>query len=125
MRYFFFQTINMNIYELNFSFLFIHFFIYLLISILLSQHLYEKAWYAWTEVCLIMTIFKDEFNAQFVLFFTALLFSKTFHWLTQERVNSVCIFFIFYLYIYLSIYLFIKKREKEKKNDKKKLITND
>ncbi|CAB5391275.1 unnamed protein product [Rhizophagus irregularis] len=51
------------------------------------EHLYERAWYAFTETCLAMTIFRDEFNTSFVVTFTILLFLKIFHWLCQDRVE--------------------------------------
>ncbi|KAI8147015.1 hypothetical protein BJV82DRAFT_508777 [Fennellomyces sp. T-0311] len=51
------------------------------------EHLYERSWYAVTETCLAMTIFRDEFNLQFVIVFTTLLFLKIFHWLCQDRVE--------------------------------------
>ena len=47
------------------------------------EHLYERSWYAITETCLAMTIFREEFNVSFVALFTALLFLKLFHWLMQ------------------------------------------
>jgi E3 ubiquitin-protein ligase synoviolin len=50
------------------------------------EALYDKAWYAITETCLAMTIFREEFNSRFVALFTALLFFKVFHWLLQDRV---------------------------------------
>ncbi|KAG0039813.1 E3 ubiquitin-protein ligase hrd1 [Podila clonocystis] len=53
------------------------------------EHLYERAWYAVTETCLAMTIFKDEFHTLFVVMFTFLLFLKVFHWLCQDRVDSM------------------------------------
>ncbi|KAG0044371.1 E3 ubiquitin-protein ligase hrd1 [Gryganskiella cystojenkinii] len=53
------------------------------------EHLYERAWYAVTETCLAMTIFKDEFDTRFVVMFTILLFLKVFHWLCQDRVDSM------------------------------------
>ncbi|KAF9544352.1 E3 ubiquitin-protein ligase hrd1 [Mortierella hygrophila] len=53
------------------------------------EHLYERAWYAVTETCLAMTIFKDEFDTRFVVMFTLLLFLKVFHWLCQDRVDSM------------------------------------
>ena len=37
------------------------------------EHLYERSWYAITETCLAMTIFREEFNVSFVALFTALL----------------------------------------------------
>lgn len=55
----------------------------------LKQHLYERAWYAVTETCLAMTIFKDDFKTLFVVMFTFLLFLKVFHWLCQDRVDSM------------------------------------
>ncbi|KAF3938718.1 hypothetical protein ABW19_dt0209966 [Dactylella cylindrospora] len=51
------------------------------------EHLYEKAWYAITETCLAMTIFRDEFHSRFVVMFTLLLFLKCFHWLGSDRVD--------------------------------------
>ncbi|KAI7822709.1 hypothetical protein BC939DRAFT_397766 [Gamsiella multidivaricata] len=53
------------------------------------EHLYERAWYAVTETCLAMTIFKDEFDTLFVVMFTVLLFLKVFHWLCMDRVDSM------------------------------------
>ncbi|KAI1316778.1 E3 ubiquitin-protein ligase hrd1 [Mortierella claussenii] len=53
------------------------------------EHLYERAWYAITETCLAMTIFKDEFDTRFVVMFTLLLFLKVFHWLCMDRVDSM------------------------------------
>ncbi|CAG8625954.1 11462_t:CDS:10 [Ambispora leptoticha] len=53
------------------------------------EHLYERAWYAVTETCLAMTIFRDEFDTRFFVTFTTLLFLKTFHWLCQDRVEYV------------------------------------
>ncbi|ORZ11572.1 hypothetical protein BCR42DRAFT_332576 [Absidia repens] len=51
------------------------------------EHLYERSWYAVTETCLAMTIFREEFDLQFVVVFTTLLFLKIFHWLCQDRVE--------------------------------------
>lgn len=51
------------------------------------EHLYERSWYAITETCLAMTIFREEFNFRFVTLFTALLFLKIFHWLMQDRIS--------------------------------------
>ncbi|KAI8596186.1 hypothetical protein EDD21DRAFT_328507, partial [Dissophora ornata] len=53
------------------------------------EHLYERAWYAVTETCLAMTIFKDEFDTRFFIMFTMLLFLKVFHWLCMDRVDSM------------------------------------
>ncbi|KAK9701552.1 E3 ubiquitin-protein ligase hrd1 [Basidiobolus ranarum] len=51
------------------------------------EHLYERAWFAVTETCLAMTIFREEFDTHFVVVFTSLLFIKIFHWLCQDRVD--------------------------------------
>ncbi|RUP06387.1 hypothetical protein BC936DRAFT_140315 [Jimgerdemannia flammicorona] len=56
-----------------------------------STHLYERSWYAVTETCLAMTIFRDEFDTRFVVTFTTLLFLKIFHWLAQDRVDFVSV----------------------------------
>lgn len=41
------------------------------------------------ETCLAMTIFRDEFNVNFVAMFTILTFIKVFHWLVQDRVDYI------------------------------------
>lgn len=51
------------------------------------EHLYERSWYAVTETLLAMTIFRDEFDASFVVLFGTLLFLKVFHWLCADRVE--------------------------------------
>ncbi|KAF8471880.1 hypothetical protein BDZ91DRAFT_479751 [Kalaharituber pfeilii] len=53
------------------------------------ESLYEKAWYAVTETCLAMTIFRDEWNVGFVLCFAGLLFAKGFCWLSSGRVEMM------------------------------------
>lgn len=51
------------------------------------EHLYERSWFAITETCLAMTIFRDEFDVRFITLFALLLFCKLFHWLAQDRVD--------------------------------------
>lgn len=51
------------------------------------EHLYERSWFAVTELCLAMTIFRGEFNAKFAIFLTILLMIKIFHWLMQDRID--------------------------------------
>ncbi|KAL7269778.1 E3 ubiquitin-protein ligase hrd1, partial [Rhizina undulata] len=51
------------------------------------EHLYEKAWYAVTETCLAMTIFRDEFDVKFIVMFGVLLFVKCFGWIAGGRVE--------------------------------------
>lgn len=41
------------------------------------------------ETCLAMTIFRDEFNVEFVAMFVTLTFIKVFHWLVQDRVDYI------------------------------------
>jgi hypothetical protein len=53
------------------------------------EHLYERSWFAVTETCLAMTIFKSSFDSQFIILFVTLLFIKTFHWLVQDRIELV------------------------------------
>jgi hypothetical protein len=38
-----------------------------------------------------MTIFREDFDLQFIVVFTTLLFLKIFHWLCQDRVEFVSI----------------------------------
>ena len=52
-----------------------------------TERLAERAKDAVMETCLAMTIFREEFNASFVALFSLLLFTKTFHWLSQDRVE--------------------------------------
>ena len=42
-------------------------------------------WFAITETCLAITIFREELRFRFVSLFTVLLFVKIFHWLSQFR----------------------------------------
>ncbi|KAH8155799.1 uncharacterized protein LAJ45_00811 [Morchella importuna] len=51
------------------------------------ENLYEKAWYAVTETCLAMTIFRDEFDVRFIVMFGVLLFIKCFCWIGGSRVE--------------------------------------
>lgn len=41
------------------------------------------------ETCLAMTIFREEFNVNFVAMFTILTFVKVLHWLVQDRVDYI------------------------------------
>jgi len=50
------------------------------------EHLYEKSWYAVTELCLALTVFRGEFSVKFALLLTILIISKIFHWLMQDRI---------------------------------------
>lgn len=51
------------------------------------EQIYEKAWYAVTETCLAMTIFRDEFDVRFIIMFGVLLFVKCFSWIGAGRVE--------------------------------------
>ncbi len=51
--------------------------------------LLEKIWFAITETCLALTIFRDELRFKFIFFFTFLLFCKVFHWLLQFRIEQL------------------------------------
>ena len=51
------------------------------------EQLYEKAWFAVTETCLAMTIFREEIGAWFMLMFVSLLVSKVWAWIGEGRVE--------------------------------------
>ncbi len=51
------------------------------------ERINERISQAVMETCLAMTIFREEFNIEFVAMFTALTFIKVFHWLVQDRVD--------------------------------------
>ncbi|KAI9735664.1 MAG: E3 ubiquitin-protein ligase synoviolin [Cirrosporium novae-zelandiae] len=53
------------------------------------ETLYEKAWYAITETCLAMTIFRDEIGGWFVVMFVSLLIGKAWCWLGEGRVDAL------------------------------------
>lgn len=55
----------------------------------LLQRLYDRLWFFITESLLAFTIFRDEFDIGFVLMFGFLLFVKSFHWLSSDRVEWV------------------------------------
>ncbi|KAK8065643.1 hypothetical protein PG997_012390 [Apiospora hydei] len=51
------------------------------------EQLYEKAWFAVTETCLAMTIFREEVGAWFLVMFTALVTGKIWQWIGEGRVE--------------------------------------
>lgn len=51
------------------------------------EQLYEKAWFAITETCLAMTIFRDEVGGWFLVMFVSLLLSKVWGWIGEGRVE--------------------------------------
>ncbi|KAI9840258.1 MAG: E3 ubiquitin-protein ligase hrd1 [Thelocarpon superellum] len=51
------------------------------------EQLYEKAWFAITETCLAMTIFRDEVGGWFLVMFIALLVGKVWGWIGEGRVE--------------------------------------
>ena len=51
------------------------------------EQLYEKAWFAITETCLAMTIFREEVGAWFLVMFVALLIGKVWGWIGEGRVE--------------------------------------
>ena len=51
------------------------------------EQLYEKAWFAITETCLAMTIFREEVGGWFVVMFVSLLIGKIWGWIGEGRVE--------------------------------------
>lgn len=51
------------------------------------EQLSEKAWFAITETCLAMTIFREEIGAWFLVMFTALVTGKVWGWIGDGRVE--------------------------------------
>lgn len=51
------------------------------------EQLYEKAWFAVTETCLAMTIFRGEIGAWFLVMFFTLLAGKVWAWIGEGRVE--------------------------------------
>ncbi|KAI6245992.1 ERAD-associated E3 ubiquitin-protein ligase HRD1 [Erysiphe necator] len=51
------------------------------------EQLYEKGWFAVTETCLAMTIFREEVGAWFLIMFVALLTGKVWGWIGDGRVE--------------------------------------
>lgn len=39
------------------------------------------------ETCLAFTVFREDFSPRFVMLFVLLLFVKSFHWLSEDRVD--------------------------------------
>ncbi|KAL4883770.1 hypothetical protein BJY04DRAFT_184354 [Aspergillus karnatakaensis] len=52
-----------------------------------TEQLYEKAWFAVTETCLAMTIFRGELGAWFLVMFVSLLVGKVWSWIGEGRVE--------------------------------------
>ncbi|KAF9870823.1 hypothetical protein CkaCkLH20_11722 [Colletotrichum karsti] len=51
------------------------------------EQLSERAWFAITETCLAMTIFREEIGAWFLVMFTALVTGKVWGWIGDGRVE--------------------------------------
>lgn len=51
------------------------------------EQLYEKAWFAITETCLAMTIFREEVGGWFIIMFVSLLIGKVWGWIGEGRVE--------------------------------------
>lgn len=51
------------------------------------EQLYEKSWFAITETCLAMTIFREEVGAWFLVMFVGLLTGKVWGWIGDGRVE--------------------------------------
>ncbi|OAX82001.1 hypothetical protein ACJ72_03650 [Emergomyces africanus] len=52
-----------------------------------TEQLYERAWFAVTETCLAMTIFRGEMGAWFLVMFVCLLVGKVWGWIGEGRVE--------------------------------------
>ncbi|KAK2758664.1 E3 ubiquitin-protein ligase hrd1 [Arachnomyces sp. PD_36] len=52
-----------------------------------TEQLYEKAWFAVTETCLAMTIFRGEVGGWFLVMFVCLLVGKVWGWIGEGRVE--------------------------------------
>lgn len=52
-----------------------------------TEQLYEKAWFAVTETCLAMTIFRGELGGWFLVMFVCLLVGKLWGWIGQGRLE--------------------------------------
>ncbi|KAI9888942.1 MAG: E3 ubiquitin-protein ligase hrd1 [Vezdaea aestivalis] len=51
------------------------------------EQLYEKGWFAVTETCLAMTIFREEVGAWFLVMFVCLLAGKVWGWIGEGRIE--------------------------------------
>ncbi|KAG6032321.1 hypothetical protein E4U41_007259 [Claviceps citrina] len=51
------------------------------------EQLTERAWFAITETCLAMTIFREEIGAWFLIMFTALVTGKVWGWIGDGRIE--------------------------------------
>ncbi|KAK1138918.1 E3 ubiquitin-protein ligase hrd1 [Aspergillus melleus] len=52
-----------------------------------TEQLYEKGWFAITETCLAMTIFRGELGGWFLVMFVCLLVGKVWGWIGEGRVE--------------------------------------
>ncbi|OJJ46058.1 hypothetical protein ASPZODRAFT_16653 [Penicilliopsis zonata CBS 506.65] len=52
-----------------------------------TEQLYERAWFAVTETCLAMTIFRGSLGAWFLVMFVSLLVGKVWSWIGEGRVE--------------------------------------
>lgn len=52
-----------------------------------TEQLYERAWFAVTETCLAMTIFRGELGGWFLVMFVSLLVGKIWGWIGEGRIE--------------------------------------
>lgn len=52
-----------------------------------AEQLYDRAWFAVTETCLAMTMFREEIGVWFILLFMSLLVGKAWAWIGEGRVE--------------------------------------
>ncbi|KAI5480569.1 E3 ubiquitin-protein ligase synoviolin [Pseudohyphozyma bogoriensis] len=83
---------NQGIYQTVFFGKFLQTIFFGELRLLEVERLQERGWFAVTETLLALTIFKDEFDSSFVLFFVGLLFLKVFHWLAADRIELASAF---------------------------------
>lgn len=53
------------------------------------ERLHDRLWFTVTETLLALAMFRDEFDAGFVVMFVSLILIKCFHWLASDRVEWV------------------------------------
>lgn len=54
-----------------------------------AEQLYDRAWFAVTETCLAMTMFREEIGVWFILLFISLLVGKAWAWIGEGRVETL------------------------------------
>lgn len=78
-----------TLYMLYLSYLAVRSILFGQLRLIETEHLREYGWLALSESFLALTIFRDEFDAFFIVSFSLIMMIKGLHWIARDRVDFV------------------------------------